>query len=126
MSNLSGTKLRSSERGAVTIKAALIITLLFAAGFLVLKVTPAYVEETKVVHDVNELARIATVRGWKEDRINQDIKRISSEYQLPDNAINLVSRDNGVHITIGYQRDIDLLVTSYSWKVDQTAIGKDL
>jgi len=126
MSNLGGTQFRSSERGAITIKVALIMVLLFVAGFLVIKVTPAYIEQNKVVHDVNELARIATVRGWKEDRINQDIKRIRSEYQLPDNAINLVSRDNGVHITIGYQRDIDLFVTSYSWKVDQTAIGKDL
>jgi len=126
MSNLSDTQFRSGERGAITIKAALIMVLLFVAGFLVLKVTPAYVEQTKVVHDVNELARIATVRGWKEDRINQDIKRIRSEYQLPENAINLVSRDNGVHITIGYQRDIDLFVTSYAWKVDQTAIGRDL
>jgi len=118
--------MRPRERGAITIKAALILVFLFVAGFIVVKVTPAYVEQTKIVHDVNELARIAAVRGWKEEKINQDIKRIRVEYELPENAINLVGRDNGVQITIGYERNIDLFVTNYTWRVDQTAIGKDL
>jgi Flp pilus assembly protein TadG len=126
MSNLTGLQMRPRERGAISIKVALILVFLFVAGFTVLKVTPAYVEQTKVLHDVNELARIAAVRGWKEERINQDIKRIRTEYELPDNAISLVGRDNGVQITIGYQRNIDLFVTNYTWRVDQTAIGKDL
>ncbi len=126
MSNLTGLQMRPRERGAITIKAALILVFLFVAGFIVVKVTPAYVEQTKIVHDVNELARIAAVRGWKEEKINQDIKRIRVEYELPENAINLVGRDNGVQITIGYERNIDLFVTNYTWRVDQTAIGKDL
>ncbi len=126
MSNLTGLQMRPRERGAISIKVALILVFLFVAGFTVLKVTPAYVEQTKVLHDVNELARIAAVRGWKEDKINQEIKRIRTEYELPDNAITLVGRDNGVQITIGYQRNIDLFVTNYTWRVDQTAIGKDM
>lgn len=126
MSNLTGLQMRPRERGAISIKVALILVFLFVAGFTVLKVTPAYVEQTKVLHDVNELARIAAVRGWKEDKINQEIKRIRTEYELPDNAITLAGRDNGVQITIGYQRNIDLFVTNYTWRVDQTAIGKDM
>ena len=126
MSNLTGTQVRPGERGAITIKVALILVFLFVAGFTAVKVTPTYVEQTKVVHDVNELARIAALRGWKEEKINQDIKRIRTEYELPENAISLVGRENGVQITIGYQRNIDLLVTNYAWKVDQTVIGKDL
>jgi hypothetical protein len=126
MSKLTGPQVRPSERGAITIKAALILVLLFAAGFTVLKLAPAYIQQTEIVHKVNELARIAAVRSWKEDKINQEIKRIRAEYELPENAITLVGRDNGVQITIGYQRDIDLFVTNYTWRVDQTAIGKDM
>jgi hypothetical protein len=88
---------------------------------------PVYIEQQKVVHDVNELARIAAVRGWKEDRIAQDIKRLNGEYNLPEDGINFISRgEKGVQIAVSYQRNIDLLVTTYSWKVDHTALGKEL
>lgn len=127
MSNVIGTDGRPQERGAISIKVLLTLVLVVVAAFTVIKIAPVYIEQQKVVHDVNELARIAAVRGWKEERITQDIKRLSVEYNLPDNGINFVSRgDKGVQIAVSYQRNIDLLVTTYSWKVDHTAVGKDL
>jgi len=127
MSNATGADARPRERGAISIKVLLTLMLLGIAAFTVIKIAPVYVEEQKVVHDVNELARIAAVRGWKEDKINQDIKRLSDEYSLPDNGINFISRgDKGVQIAVSYQRDIDLLVTTYSWKVAYTAVQKEL
>ncbi len=126
MSNVTGTDARSPERGAISIKALLGIVLVCAATFVVIKIAPVYVEQQKVVHDVNELARIAAVRAWKEERIAQDIKRISTEYDLPDDGINLLTRgEKGVQIGVSYQRTIDLLVTTYSWKVDRTVLGTD-
>lgn len=117
----------SRQRGAVSIKTLLALALIGVLAFLAIKIVPVYVEQQRVVHDVNELARIAAVRGWKEDKINKDIQRISGEYSLPDNGINFVSSgEKGVQIAISYQRNIDLLVTTYQWKVDHTAIGKDL
>jgi len=128
MSNDTGTVARERERGAISIKALLGLVLAGIAVFVVIKIVPVYVEQQKVVHDVNELARIAAVRNWKEDRIYQDIKRLSVEYDLPDAGINFVSRSEKgvVQIAVSYQRTIDLLVTTYSWKVDHTALGKDL
>jgi len=127
MSNVTGTGARPGERGAISIKALLGLLLAGALAFGVLKVAPVYIEQQKVVHEVNELARIAAVRGWKEDRIAQDMKRLSVEYNLPESGLNLVSRsEKGVQISISYQRDIDFLVTTYLWKVDQMALGKDL
>src|SRR5215510_13310096 len=126
MSNVTGTGARPGERGAISIKALLGLLLAGAVAFGVLKVAPVYIEQQKVVHEVNELARIAAVRGWKEDRIAQDMKRLSAEYNLPESGLNLVSRsEKGVQISISYQRDIDFLVTTYLWKVDQMALGKD-
>ncbi len=127
MSNDPGTDARPQERGAVSIKVLLALLLVATAAFLLIKIAPVYVEQQKVAHDVNELARIAAVRGWKEERISQDIKRLSNEYNLPDDGINFVSRsEKGVQIAVSYQRNIDLLVTVYSWKVAYTAIGKEL
>jgi hypothetical protein len=127
MSNVTGIDGRSRERGAISIKALLGLVLVGIAAFLVIRLAPVYIEQQKVVHDVNELARIAAVRGWKEDRITQDIKRLGVEYNLPEDGINFISRgEKGVQIGISYQRNIDLLVTTYSWKVDHTALGKEL
>jgi hypothetical protein len=127
MSNVTGTEARRKERGAISIKVLLGFALVGVVTFVVIKVAPVYIEQQQVVHDVNELARIAAVRGWKEDRIAQDIKRLSGVYNLPDNGINVLSRgEKGVQIAVSYQRNIDLLVTVYSWKVDHTSVGKEL
>jgi|SRR5262249_52125274 len=126
MSNVTGTR-SPGERGAISIKALLGLMLVGALAFTLLKVAPVYIEQQKVVHEVNELARIAAVRGWKEERIAQDIKRLSTEFNLPEDGINLVSRsEKGVQIEINYQRNIDFLVTTYLWKVEQVALGKEL
>ena len=127
MSNIIGRDSRPGERGAVSIKTALALVIVAVVAFGVIKIAPVYIEQQRVVHEVNELARVAAVRGWKDDKINQDIKRISIEYTLPDNGINFVGKsEKGVQITVAYQRNIDLLVTTYEWKVDHTVIGKDL
>ena len=127
MSNIIGRDSRPGERGAVSIKTALALIIVAVVAFGVIKIAPVYIEQQRVVHEVNELARVAAVRGWKDDKINQDIKRISIEYTLPDNGINFVGKsEKGVQITVAYQRNIDLLVTTYEWKVDHTVIGKDL
>lgn len=127
MSNIIGRDSRPAERGAVSIKTLLALVIVAVVAFGVIKIAPVYIEQQRVVHEVNELARVAAVRGWKDDRINQDIKRISIEYTLPDNGINFVGKsEKGVQITVAYQRNIDLLVTTYEWKVDHTVIGKDL
>src|SRR5262249_24283776 len=124
MNKITGDQ--SAERGARSIKNLLVLLVLAAAAFVVIRIAPVYVEQQKVIHDVDDLANKAAVRGMKEEKINQEIKRIRGEYDLPENGINLANRDKGVQISVSYQRDIDLLVTTYAWKVDHTAVGKEL
>lgn len=127
MMNVAVNEGRPRECGAISIKTLFVLVLVGAVAFMIIKLAPVYVEQTKVIHDVTELARVAAVRAWKEERINQDIKRIRGEYELPENAISFVgSSDKGVQIAISYQRNVDLLLTTYTWKVDHTAVGKDL
>jgi hypothetical protein len=117
---------RAGERGAISIKALLMLFIVGAAAFLVLKFAPVYIEQRKLMHDVEELARIAAVRNWKEEKIDPEVKKIRGEYDLPDGSLNVVKRDRDVQITVGYSRAIDLLVTTYDWRVDRTITGKEL
>jgi hypothetical protein len=117
---------RARERGAISIKALLMLCVLAAAAFVVIKFAPVYIEQRKLMHDVEELARIAAVRNWKEDKIDPEVKKIRGDYDLPDGSLNVVKHDRDVKITVGYSRAIDLLVTTYDWRVDRTIIGKEL
>lgn len=118
---------RAGERGAVTIKTILTIFFLVCAAFLVMRFAPVYVEQRKVIYDVDELARIATVRGYKDDRIAPEIAKIRTAYDLPEGSINLLERVGpGVQITINYTRSVDLLVTTYDWKVEHRVVGKEI
>ncbi|MFY9610222.1 MAG: hypothetical protein WAU45_16615 [Blastocatellia bacterium] len=124
--DLLETNSRSDERGAISIKALLGLSIAAVAVFTLIKFVPVYVEQQQLIHEVDELARTAAVRGWRDDRIALDVKRLRSEYSLPDDSINFVSKDRRVQVVVGYKRDIDLLLTSFTWQVDYTANGKEL
>lgn len=126
MRDAIGVDSRAGERGAVTIKTLLMVFIVGCVVFAAVKVVPVYIEQRGVYYDVEELARLAAVRGWKEDKINPELNKIRGKYELPEGSINLVSRDQSVKISIGYNRAIDLLVTSYDWKVEHTIIGKEI
>jgi hypothetical protein len=117
---------RAGERGAISIKALFVVFVLSASAFLVIKLAPVYIEQRKIMHDVEELARIAAVRNWNEDKIDPEVKKLNGAYGLPDGSLNAVRRNRDVEITIGYSRAVDLLVTTYDWKVDSKVLGKEL
>lgn len=126
MSNTAGKETRTGERGAISIKTLLVLVFVGVTALLVIKITPVYVEQTRVIHDATELANKAAVRGWKEDRINSEIKLVQKEYDLPEGGITFVTRDEkGVRLGVAYQRNIDLFLTTYEWKVDHPVVGKD-
>lgn len=127
MSNIHDTDARAGERGAVSIKAVLIFVVIGIIAFVVIKIAPEYVDERQVVYKIDDLANKSAVRNSKDDDIRKAIELIRKEYNLPENSISMVSREAGkVKITVNYQHDIDLLVTTYQWKVDRTINGKDL
>ena len=127
MSKVTGTDARSGERGAISIKVLLILTLIGIAAFVVIKIAPVYIDERQVTYKVDDLANKSAVRNSKEDQIYKAIEVIRKEYDLPEDSITLVSREQGrVQISINYQKDIDLLVTTYQWRVAHTVSGKDL
>ena len=118
---------RAGERGAVSIKTIVVVFFLVSAAFLVMKLAPLYIEQRKVIYDVEEVARIAAVRGYKEERITPELGKIRGTYDLPEGSLNFLRRDGtNVVIAVTYTRSVDLLVTTYDWKVEHTIIGKEL
>ena len=118
---------RAGERGAISIKTILMIFVAACLAFVLLKVVPVYVEQRKVMYDVEELARIAAVRNYNSDKIAPEIAKIRGTYELPEGSINLLDRKGqSVQIAVNYKRSIDLLVTTYDWTVTQTVTGKDI
>jgi uncharacterized membrane protein len=127
MSNVKCTDSRPRELGAISIKAVLMLLLVAIVAFMVIKIAPVYVDERQLTYKVEDLANKSAVRNSKEADIKKAIEAIRVEYDLPENSINIVSRETGkVQISINYQRNIDLVVTTYQWKVAHTASGKDL
>lgn len=127
MSRVTCTNARSGELGAISIKAILVLFLLLAATFLVIKIAPVYVDERQITFKVDDLANKSAVRNTKDADIQKAIEAIRKEYELPEHSIAIVSREQGkVQISLNYARSIDLLVTTYEWKVAHTAAGKDL
>lgn len=127
MRNVTSNDARSRERGAVSIKVLLTLVLLAVVVFVAIKIAPVYVDERQVTYRVEDLANKSAIRNTKDLDIKKAIEAIRQEYDLPENSINLISREAGrVQISISYQKSIDLLVTTYQWKVDHTAAGKDL
>ena len=126
-SNATGADARPRERGAISIKVLLTLILIGVAAFIVIKITPIYIDERQLAFKVDDLANKSAVRNTKEVDINKAIELIRQEYELPENSISLVSREPGrIKISGNYQKDIDFLVTTYQRKVNYTINGKDL
>jgi uncharacterized membrane protein len=126
-SNATGADARPRERGAISIKVLLTLILIGVAAFIVIKITPIYIDERQLAFKVDDLANKSAVRNTKEVDINKAIELIRQEYELPENSISLVSREPGrIKISVDYQKDIDFLVTTYQRRVNYTVNGKDL
>ena len=125
MSNVDGNRPREGERGAVKITTVLLVVVLMALTFAVIKVAPVYTEERQLTHDVDELARISAVRNYKPEQIEKGIEKLRTEYELPENSITLTTHaQNQVQIDLKYNKVINLLVTTYDWKVQHSAKGR--
>jgi hypothetical protein len=126
MSDVTSANSRATERGAANIKSILMIFVAACVVFIAVKLVPIYIEQRGVIYDVEELARIAAVRGWKEDKIAPELNKIRGKYELPEGSIKFISREDTVRINVGYSRAVDLLVTTYAWKVERIVVGKEI
>jgi len=120
------TEGRPAERGAVSIKMILALLVLAATVVLVIKVVPVYIEQRAVLFDVDELARIAYVRNFNEEKIKAELEKVRTKNDLPPDSLTLIGRDGTVKVQVSYSRKINLLVTEYVYRVDSAISSKSL
>ena len=122
MSNMDGMKSCQAERGAVKISTVLLVFFLLAVTFAVIKIAPVYSEQRQLT---DELARISAVRNYKIEQVEKGIEKLRNDFGLAENSIVLTSHaQNQVQIDMKYNKVINLLVTTYDWKVQHSARGK--
>jgi Flp pilus assembly protein TadG len=126
MTEVAGIQSRAGERGAVSIKTILILLVLAVVVFVVIKVTPVYLEQRSLTYRLDELANKVAVRNPKPDDVRKEVDNIRKEYNLPDGSINFTTSTDTAQISLSYNRSIDFLVTTYDWKVDYKVTGKPL
>jgi hypothetical protein len=120
------TTSRDGERGAVSLKALFVLFVLAAVAFALIKFVPVYVEQQQVKHELDDFANRAAIRNLNDAKIALEVKKLLTDFSLPDGSIKVTAKDRRVQVVLGYKRDIDLLLTSYTWQVDYTANGKEL
>jgi uncharacterized membrane protein len=129
MRDASAAGVRSGEKGAITIKAAVIVVSLVLIVFVGIKTVPVYVEQEQVKHATDELANKAAygMSVYSADKINKEIQNICRDFSLPEGSINLASKEDGkAQIAVKYIVPIDFVVTTYNWQVDYTSVGKGI
>jgi hypothetical protein len=117
------------ERGAVSVKAVLILTFVLISAVVLIKMVPVYIEQQQIEHDTDELARKASlgITAYSKDRIEKEIQSLTQSYQLPEGSIQLASMDNNqAEISLKYTRNVDLFITSYAWSVDYKTVHRGI
>ena len=112
-------RFRKGERGAIKIQTALVMLVLVIVVFVAIKITPVYVEQQKVLHDADDLSRVAGLRGYKDEKIQPMVTKLIGDLGLPEDSITYSVRDRRVKVAVAYKRDIDLIVTNYTWQVNR-------
>jgi uncharacterized membrane protein len=116
----------SNERGAMKVSTVLLMGVVLIGVFLAVKISPVYIEQRQITHEVDELARKAAVRSTEKDKINKEIIELEKKFSLKEGSINLVAAERGkVQIGVNYTVPIDLWVTTYMWKHEYIAFGKE-
>jgi hypothetical protein len=126
MKDSAGMDFPAGERGAVSIKAILMLLIAAIAAFAVIKVAPVYLEERSITYEIDDLANKIAVRNSKPEDVKKEIERLRKEYGLPEGSISYATAQDSSTISVSYNRNIDFFVTSYDWRVDHKVSGKAL
>lgn len=125
MRNTVGASLGHDERGAVKITTVLWLSILLIVVFLAIKISPVYIEQKEIAHEVEELARKASVRNTEKDKIQKEIADLEKRYSLKDGSITIATKEvDNVSVAVKYTVPIDFWVTRYDWKCDYRVQGK--
>lgn len=113
---------RTAERGEGQAQLIVVLTVVAIIGFILFKTLPVYWREQNVKNELTEMARKYAIgaKGYEnEKQLENEWKKISDEFQVPEEAKFTSKRQGGkVTLNVQYTEPINFLVYTYNWEVN--------
>ncbi|HJX96141.1 MAG TPA: hypothetical protein VJ324_11020 [Candidatus Acidoferrum sp.] len=105
---------RRAERGAVTLKTVVLVTVAVLAIYLAIKLVPPYVSEYQLQDKIQELARFGIVNHYTDEQIRDNVFKVAQDLDLPAKRedIKVSVTQSIVKISMEYTVPVDLLFYS--------------
>lgn len=113
---------RTAERGEGQAQLIGVLTVVAIIGFILFKTLPVYWREQNVKNELADMARKHAIgaKGFlTEKELENEWKKISNEFQVPEEAKFTSKRQGGkVILNVQYTEPINFLVYTYNWEVN--------
>ena len=113
-----------SERGEGNLRFILTMIVLAYVAYLAVVNIPTWVQVQNLEHDMDEVARTTALEGVPVEKIKQRLTPLSTNYDVPQSAFNIKKDGPAVEITMNATKQINLLFTTYDWKINHASRGK--
>ena len=123
MINPRSKRVRASERGEGNLKLVLVLGLMALAGYLGVSNAGTYLNVQNLKHDLAELARGGAAQRVPVDRIRKQAEALAVKYDTRPEEVKVTNNGYNIKIILDSTKQIDLLVTTYDWHVQETLSG---
>ena len=114
---------RASERGEGYLRLVVFLAVIVIAAYLAFVNIPIYFQVQNLKHELAELVRgLGTNANVPLDRIQQQVNRLCDNYGVSPGDIKLEKQGKTLKATLTTDRQIDLIVTSYDWKISEVYV----
>lgn len=123
MTNPRSTRGRANERGEGNVRLIIVLLIMALAGYLGVSNAGTYFNVQNLKHDLAELARGAAAQRVPVDRVKRQADEIARKYDTRAEEVKVTNNGYNIKITVDSVKQIDLLVTTYDWHVQETLSG---
>jgi hypothetical protein len=119
---------RRSERGQGKLKALVVTAVLAFVVYAAFKLVPPYLAEYQLSDKMDETARFATVNGYSEDQIRDQVFRTIQDLEIPatKDDIKVVATKSQVKISVDYTVPVNLIVIRQDLHFTPTAENRSI
>lgn len=108
---------RYSERGEGKGQFYVTMLVLGVVGFVLFKIVPVWYTTTEFNNKVSELASVSALRGYKDQKINDEFVKIRNDARMPEETEFTIERKgNDLILKVKYTVHIDFIVYAYDWE----------
>ena len=112
---------RHSERGEGKGQFYITMAIMGIIGFALFKIVPVWYATTEFNNKVSELASVAALRGYKDQKIKDEFVKIRNEARMPEETEFIIEhKGNDLIVRVKYTLHIDFIVYAYDWEENKS------